>query len=105
MSDLVLVLPILLLSLLGGACGVGLLVLACGSDTSPREQPPSLGSSPGGGQPRHPPRGPINGPPLLDAQPAHVRLREPGRLGDRLARPPRRGKEPACPPRTAPVKP
>src|SRR5947209_3880423 len=64
---------------------------------------PNDGSDGGGGQPRPPAPQPPSGPrgiPLPDAQPARVRLREPGRLGDRL---PARSRRPAPEP-TRPIR-
>src|SRR5438309_8676090 len=63
-----------------------------------RDQPeppwrPGGGSDGGGGQPVPPGSPPPAGPgglPLPDAEPARVRLREPGRLADLLPRRPRR---------------
>lgn len=67
-----------------------------------RPQPPRSSGGQGGGGgglrpvlPRSPTR-PRDGLPLPDARPSRIRMREPGRLADRLpARPRRRGAEPA----------
>ena len=56
----------------------------------------------GPADPPQPPPGPpgdVLGPPLTDAAPAAVRLREPGRIGDALPRPGRRPSHPRDPAR------
>ena len=86
-----------------GLAGV-LLVMFMRSDSMTAWPPRDDDGGGGGGSDRVPPGAPP-GPdggrvPLDDARPARVRLREPGRLADRLASPPRR---PSHPPQRAPV--
>ena len=93
-TDAKLILLFAVLHLVGmGLAGV-LLVMFMRSDTMtawPRRDDDGGG---GGGNDRVPPGappGPSGGRlPLEDARPARVRLREPGRLADRVARPRRR---------------
>ena len=73
-----------------------------GGDASPR---PGDGDDQGPGGPGRKPSPPPCGPPLTDARPARVRLRQPGRLADLIDPPPRRGtpepnpRAPLAPPR------
>jgi hypothetical protein len=103
-TDAKLIMLFAVLHLVGmGLAGV-LLVMFMRSDTTtawPRHDDDGGG---GGGNDRVPPRAPPGpdggGLPLDDARPARVRLREPGRLADRLPTPPRR---PAHAPQRAPA--
>lgn len=87
-----------LILMIGGLHMVALLfafMLIIPALRDPREPPPGpSGGSDGGGGTGHPPAPqPPSGPgglPLPDAQPARVRLREPGRLAELLPRRPRR---------------
>src|ERR1035441_1422154 len=80
--------------LLGLGCAVVLLLPALRSEPeAPKRRSDSDGEDGWGRGPRkppEPPESPRGGIPLLDAEQARVRLREPGRLGERLARRPRR---------------
>ena len=70
--------------ILGIACALALIIPALRDRPEP-PQPPSDGSDGGGGLHRPSPDAPMRprgGIPLPDAQPAHIRLREPSRLGD-----------------------
>ena len=94
-DDARLVLLLGALHVLGFGLGAGLLLLALRTDERP---PPSGGTSGGdGGGPTVPPR-PSLGPPLPDARPARVRLRDHRRPGGRATRAPRR-RSPGDPPR------
>lgn len=88
---------------LGLVCA-GALIWVALKNTSEPPQPPGGDSDGGGGLrpllPRSPTR-PRDGLPLPDAAPSRVRLREPGRLADRLAGRPRR---PAREPERTPVR-
>jgi hypothetical protein len=85
--------------LVGLVCVAALLIPAFRDDPS-ASQPPDQGSDDGWGNDRRPPPRPPDRPtggiPLPDAAPARIRLREPGRLGERRPRPERRpAREPA----------
>jgi hypothetical protein len=87
-----------------GLIGAVLLIIPAIRDQPEPPQPPGGGSDDGGGGLRRPvpqtPVRPCGGIPLPDAEPSRIRLREPGRLGDRLPRPARR---PAREPERRPV--
>lgn len=83
-----------------------LVVMMFRADTTSdlRRPPDDGGDGRGGIEPRKPTRGPSvgGGPPLPDSVPARVRLREPGRLAERLPRPERRPAREPDRPRRAP---
>ena len=89
--------------LLGLACVVVLMIPAI-RDGDGWSQRPDSGSDDGWGNDRHQPSGPTRLPggglPLPDAQPARVRLREHGRLHERL---PARERRPAREPERRPA--
>jgi hypothetical protein len=98
MSDTELMIAIGILHLVALGAGGGLVLLAFrGGDGYDR--PHGKGGW-GPEPPPDPPRRPIGGPPLPSARPARIRLREPARLADLHAAPPRRA--PREPARTAP---
>src|SRR5690242_17884607 len=86
------ILMVAAMHLLGLACAAALIVVALRGRPDP-PQPPGGESDGGGGLrpvlPRSPTR-PRDGLPLPDARPSRVRLREPGRLADRVPPHPRR---------------
>ena|SRR5437588_1319643 len=89
---------------LGLVCVAVLLIPALrdGPDSPPRPDPGSDdGWGPGPHEPPIRPGAPDGGIPLPDARPARVRLREHGRLADRL---PRRERRPAREPARRPVR-
>ena len=93
--------------LLGLVCVAALLIPAFREDPHGSVQPPDQESDDGWGNDRRPPPGPPGAPsggiPLPDAQPARVRLREHGRLSERLPRPERRpAREPVREPSRTP---
>ena len=98
MSDTKLMIAIGILHLVALGVGGGLLLLAFRGDDG-YDHPHAQGGR-GPDQPPDPPRRPIGGPPLPSARPARIRLREPARLADLHAPPPRRA--PPEPSRTAP---
>src|SRR5436305_4746501 len=86
---------------LGLACAV-VLILPALRDRPEPPQHPNDDSDGGGGlrpSPPQPAAGPSGGLPLPDAEPARIRLREPGRLADQL---PRRERRPARVPERTP---
>jgi hypothetical protein len=91
--------------LLGLVCVAALLIPAFRDDTHGTGRRPDQGSDDGPGNDRRPPPGPSGAPsggiPLPDAEPARARLREPGRLSERVPRPERR---PAREPEREPVR-
>lgn len=92
------------LHVLGLVCAAALIIPALRDRPEPPQRP-DTGSDGGGGlrpsRPERPVR-PRGGLPLPDAQPARIRLREPGRLAD--LRPPRERRPAREPQRTpAPV--
>jgi hypothetical protein len=92
------------LHLIGMGLGAVLLVMFLRSDSVTVWSPPDEEGG-GGGNDRVPPRPPGpsgGGPPLVDARPARIRLREPRRLTD-LA--PVRERRPAHAPGDAPIRP
>ena len=83
--------------------GAGLLIIPALRDRPAPPRSPDGGSDGGGGVRRPAPSaplGPLGGIPLPDAQPAGIRLRQPGRLADQRPRPERR---PAHEPERQPV--
>src|SRR5437868_3431292 len=91
------------LHILGLICA-GLLLFPALRDRPEPPMPPGNGSDGGGGLRRPVPEKPLRprgGVPLSDAEPSRIRLREPGRLADRLPRPERR---PAREPDRRPVR-
>lgn len=89
--------------ILGLACAAALIFVALRGRPDP-PQPPSGESDGGGGlRPRLPrsPTRPKDGLPLPDAQPSRIRLREPGRLADRI---PAHQRRPAREPERTPVR-
>lgn len=100
-GDAQLMLMIAGMHLLGLVCAAVLLIPALRANPEPpRSSGP--GSDGGGGSPRRPPvppEAPRGGIPLPDALPARARLREPGRLAERV---PRRERRPAREPARTP---
>jgi hypothetical protein len=92
MNDLKLMLLVLALHLVALVAGGGLLLLALhgGDGTYPLDNDSDEG---GGGiaSRRGPPLSPFGGPPLPDAEPSRVRLRQSGRLADAVRPRRRRG--------------
>ncbi|MFL5824025.1 MAG: hypothetical protein ACJ764_11345 [Solirubrobacteraceae bacterium] len=89
--------------ILGLACALALIIPALRDRPEP-PQPPSDGSDGGGGLHRPSPDAPMRprgGIPLPDAQPARIRLREPGRLADQR---PGRERRPAREPVRSPTR-
>ncbi len=102
-GDAQLMLMIAGMHLLGLVCAAALILPALRD--RPEAPPGSDGGSDGGGgpgpnRPPAPSAGPGGGLPLPDADPARVRLRDHGRLGDHIPRPERR---PAREPEREPV--
>ncbi len=91
--------------LLGLGCVAVLMIPALRRDSDPRRPPGEQGSDDGWGKgprrPPSPPSPPRGGIPLPDAEQASIRLREHGRLADRL---PTRQRRPVREPRREPVR-
>ncbi|HLH64596.1 MAG TPA: hypothetical protein VKV27_02750 [Solirubrobacteraceae bacterium] len=100
-----------LVLLIGGVHLIGLVAVGVLMLPALRDNPPSPGGhgDEGGGdgwgrgprRPPQPPKPPRGGIPLLDAVQSSVRMREPGRLADRL---PRRERRPAREPARQPTR-
>jgi hypothetical protein len=101
MSDVKLMFVLSILPLAAMAVGGGLILLALDRGYEAERLDDDGGW--GGGQ-RRPSRRPHGGPPLPDAVPARVRLREPARIADLLPRPPRRAPSEPVRPTPTPIR-
>lgn len=94
MSDAKLIILLGVMHLVALGAGGLLLAVALGGGQADEDSRDEGDGGGGGKQPPPAPRRPrgdwSGGPPLPDAMPAHVRLREAARLADRLPRPARR---------------
>jgi hypothetical protein len=103
-GDAQLMLMIAGMHLLGLGCAALLMIPALREGPNFPPRPSDSGPDDGGGGPRRPPERPEpprGGIPLPDATPARVRLRDHGRLADRL---PRRERRPVREPGRRPVR-
>jgi hypothetical protein len=103
-GDVQLLLWIAGVHLLGLGCVAVLLIPALKETPSPNRRSEGEGEDGWGRGPKtppKPPKPPRGGIPLPDAEPARVRLREPGRLADKL---PNRQRRPSREPERAPVR-
>jgi len=107
-GDVQLLLWIAGVHLLGLGCVAVLLIPALKDSPSPNRRPEGESDDGWGRGPKTPPKPPVpprGGIPLPDAVPASVRLREPGRLSERLpSRERRPAREPARQPARTPTR-